>query len=82
VLALLAGLLASAGLVHLAVTGPARRAASEQKQLDRLCLVPDDGLSLDMAEDGVVLARRHGKSKEEARFLRAAEKLKRGGRRA
>jgi hypothetical protein len=33
-----------------------------------------------MAEDGAVLARRHGRSRDEAKFLRAAEKLKRGGR--
>jgi hypothetical protein len=78
VLALLAGLSAAAGLVTLAVTGPARRAAREQRRLSRLCRVPDDGLSLDMAEDGAVLARRMKRAKDEARFLKVAEKLKRG----
>jgi len=74
---LLLGLVAVGSLVGAAIrraTGPSHKVEVEREKLDRL--KTRQHLSLDEAEDGVVLARRFGDKKSEVRFAMLVQKLR------
>ena len=66
------------GLVRAAATRPERLASGESTRLDRLRRAMKLGkLSLDLAEDGAVLARRAGRADLEQQFRSEAARLRR-----
>lgn len=76
-LPLVGTLLAVAGLAYLAATKRERRTAGELRRLDSLAATPDQKLTREQADDGVVLARRFGRSQDESRFQRIFDRLRR-----
>jgi HAMP domain-containing protein len=78
--AFLIALAAAGALVGLAATGPGRQRARELARLIRLKKSMERGaLSLEMAEDGAVLARRTGQSELEGKFKREIASIKKQG---
>jgi len=77
VLALAGAVVAVAGLVGLSATRSSRRSARELRRLDSLAAAPDERMTREQADDGAVLARKYGRSRDEARFSRLAERLRR-----
>lgn len=74
---LLLAVSAVAGLVGYAIrrsTGPAQKPMDERMKLERLKLV--ERLTLDEAEDGLVLARRYGDKGAEVKFRVEVLRLK------
>ncbi len=74
---LLIGLAAVGGLVGMAIKralGPAKKPLAEREKLEALKM--KRLLSLDQAEDGLVLARRYGDRKAEVRFAIEVRKLR------
>jgi len=77
-LALVAALSVTGILVGLAATRQSRRRRLDEVQLRRLSEAARDGnITLDLAEDGAVVARRAGKRDLERVFKKEIEKLKR-----
>lgn len=74
---LLLALAVVGGLVRAAATRPDRLATNEVRRLARLRrALTTRRITLDMAEDGVVLARREGRSDLEQEFKKKATELK------
>ena len=80
--ALVIALAAAGALVGLGATGPARERARELARLARLQQSMKRGeLSLEMAEDGAVLARRAGQAELEGKFKKEIASIKKQQRR-
>jgi hypothetical protein len=74
---LLLALAVVGGLVGAAATRPGRLAAGEVRRLARLRHALTTGrITLDMAEDGAVLARRGGRPDLEQQFKKKAAEIK------
>lgn len=74
---LLVGLAAVGGLVSMAIRraiGPAKKPMLEREKLEVLKMKPR--VTLDEAEDGLVLARRYGDRKAEVRFAIDVRRLR------